>query len=169
VPFLVCWPGQLKPGETQTPVIQLDVLPTALAAAGVTAPTDKPFDGVNLLPILRGDSPPPVRDLFWCSGSEDGWWAIRSGPWKLVSDRGRVGLFDLERDIAEAHDLAAQRPELVAELTRKHDAWLSAMAPPMPERPPRRRRRPRRRSDCAVRTRVPRSMNGLAGMRPGSA
>jgi arylsulfatase A-like enzyme len=130
VPFLVCWPGQLKPGETQTPVIQLDVLPTALAAAGVTAPTDKPFDGVNLLPILRGDSPPPVRDLFWCSGSEDGWWAIRSGPWKLVSDRGRVGLFDLERDIAEAHDLAAQRPELVAELTRKHDAWLSAMAPP---------------------------------------
>ena len=39
VPFLVCWPAKLKPGESQAVVSSLDILPTALAAAGVTATT----------------------------------------------------------------------------------------------------------------------------------
>lgn len=131
VPFLVCWPGKLKPGESQAVVISLDILPTALAATGLPSPTEKPLDGINLLPILRGESPAPTRNLFWSSGSEEGWWAVRSGDWKLVGEKARVGLFDLAQDISEKNDLAAKMPEKVAELTKLHDAWLAEMPEPI--------------------------------------
>ncbi|MBL9186235.1 MAG: sulfatase-like hydrolase/transferase [Opitutaceae bacterium] len=131
VPFLVCWPAQLKAGESQAVVSALDILPTALAAAGLARPVEKPLDGINLLPVLRGEIAPQPRDLFWCSGSEDGWWAVRSGDWKLVGDRGRIGLFDLSQDISEKTDLSKTMPEKVAALTKLHDAWLAAMPNPV--------------------------------------
>ncbi len=129
VPFLVCWPAQLKPGECLSPVISLDILPTALAAAGVTA--DQSFDGKNILPLLRGDTTPPPRDLFWCSGSDEGWWAVRSGDWKLVGEKGQLSLFDLAKDVSESTNLSTQMPDKVAELTKRHDTWLADMAKPV--------------------------------------
>ena len=131
VPFLVCWPGQLKPGENQAVVSSLDILPTALAAAGLSGPTEKALDGKNILPLLRRETAPNPRNLFWCSGSEEGWWAVRSGDWKLVGEKGKIGLFDLSKDISEKDDLAKMMPERVAELTKLHDAWLAEMASPV--------------------------------------
>jgi arylsulfatase A-like enzyme len=131
VPFLICWPAKFKPGENQAVVNSLDILPTALAAAGLPLPKDKPLDGINLLPILRGEAPASPRNLFWCSGSEEGWWAVRSGDWKLVGDHARVSLFDLTKDVSEKNDLSKQMPEKVAELTKLHDAWLSEIPNPV--------------------------------------
>lgn len=131
VPFLVCWPAQLRPGETEAVVSSLDILPTALAAAGLSPPTDKPFDGLNLLPILLGEKPAAGRDLYWCSGSDDGWWAVRSGDWKLVGQRAQVELFDLGKDVSEKSDLGRAMPEKLAALTELHDAWLAQMARPV--------------------------------------
>lgn len=131
VPFLVCWPAKLKPGESQSPVIALDILPTALAAAGVSTADAKPFDGKNILPMLRGETPSQPRNLFWSAGSDEGWWAVRSGDWKLVGEKARVGLFDLGKDVLEKNDLARMMPEKVAELTKLHDAWLAEMANPV--------------------------------------
>ncbi|MEI7850960.1 MAG: sulfatase-like hydrolase/transferase [Kiritimatiellales bacterium] len=131
VPFLVCWPAKLKPGESQVVVSSLDILPTALAAAGISLPTNKPLDGMNILPVLRSETEPAPRNLFWCSGSNEGWWAVRSGDWKLVGDKARVGLFDLSKDVSEKNDLAKQMPEKVAELTKLHDAWLAEMSNPI--------------------------------------
>ena len=131
VPFLVCWPAQLAPGESNAVVSSLDILPTCLAAAGIAPPADKPLDGINLLPILRGETPAKPRNLFWCSGAGEGWWAVRSGDWKLVGDRGKLGLFDLSQDVSEQQDLSAQLPAKVTELTALHDAWLAEMAEPV--------------------------------------
>lgn len=131
VPFLVCWPAKLKPGESQAVVSSLDILPTVLAATGISAPADKPLDGINLLPILSGEKPAPVRNLFWSSGSEEGWWAIRSGDWKLVAQSKSIELFNLAKDISEKDDLAKTNPEKLAELTRLHDTWLAPMAKPV--------------------------------------
>lgn len=131
VPFLVCWPGRLKPGESRAVVSSLDILPTALAASNLPGPTEKRLDGIDLLPILRGQAPAPVRQLFWSSGSEEGWWAVRSGDWKLVGERSRVGLFNLAEDVSEKNDLAAKLPEKVAELTKLHDGWLAEMSEPI--------------------------------------
>ncbi len=131
VPFLVCWPARLKPGESQAVVSSLDILPTVLAAAGVALPTDKPLDGMNILPVLRGEVAPKSRNLFWSSGSDEGWWAVRSGDWKLVGDKARIGLFDLSKDISEKNDLAQQLPAQVAALTQLHDVWLAEMITPV--------------------------------------
>jgi len=131
VPFLVCWPAMLKPGESQAVVSSLDILPTALAAAGLPASAEKPFDGINLLPILRGEAPATARNLFWCSGSDEGWWAVRSGDWKLVAQRAQVELFNLAQDVSEKADLAKTMPDKVAALTKLHDDWLAGMAKPV--------------------------------------
>ncbi|MEY2879151.1 MAG: hypothetical protein RLZZ15_1531, partial [Verrucomicrobiota bacterium] len=113
VPFLVCWPAKLKAGESLAVVSSLDILPTALAAAGLAGSTEKPLDGKNILPLLRGETAPAPRNLFWCSGSEDGWWAVRSGDWKLVCEKGKIGVFDLSKDISEQNDLSKTMPEKV--------------------------------------------------------
>lgn len=131
VPFLVCWPAKLKPGESQAVVTSLDILPTTLVAAGIAAPGKKPFDGVNILPVLRGEAQPMPRNVFWCAGGDEGWWAVRSGDWKLVAFKERVELFDLAKDIFEKTSLAKSQPEKLAELTKLHDAWLAEMVLPL--------------------------------------
>jgi arylsulfatase A-like enzyme len=131
VPFLVCWPGKLPAGESQAVVSALDILPTVIAAAGLAGPSEQPLDGMNLLPVLRGEIAPRPRNLFWCSGSNDGWWAVRSADWKLVGEKARISLFDLSQDVAEKNDLGKTMPEKVAELTKLHDAWLAEMQNPI--------------------------------------
>lgn len=131
VPFLVCWPARLKPGESRAVVSSLDILPTALAAAGAEFPKDKPLDGMDILPVLDGTVAPSDRDLFWCSGSDEGWWAVRSGDWKLVGEKEQLSLFDLSKDVSEKTDLSKEMPEKVASLKALHDAWLAQMPEPI--------------------------------------
>jgi arylsulfatase A-like enzyme len=131
VPFLVSWPAKLKPGESDAVVSSLDFLPTVLAATGTAAPAEKPLDGIDLLPVLSGTTPATSRDLFWCSGSEGGWWAVRSGDWKLVAEEEKIGLFHLAQDASEKTNLASENPEKLSELTNLHDSWLAEMAPPI--------------------------------------
>ena len=137
-PFIVSWPAQLKAGTTcDVPVISLDLLPTACAAAGVALPTDKPFDGKNLLPALKGEATSLHEHLFWSEGGESGEWAARSGNWKVVANPQRTELFDLAADPGEKTDLAKQHPEKVKALTALYDRWLDEMAAPLSGQPKR--------------------------------
>jgi len=130
VPYLVQWKGRLPAGKTyDQPVIQLDFAPTALAAASIDA-KDAKFDGVNLLPHLEGKvTAPPHETLYWRFGDQ---MAIRHGNLKLVQGRGAEQrmLFDLAADIGEQKDLAAERPEVVKDLTARYDAWNATLQPP---------------------------------------
>ena len=83
VPFVLSWKGKLPAGKVyDQPVIQLDVLPTALAAAGVAVKPEWELDGVDLLPYLTGrDEKAPHDTLYWRLGGQA---AIRRGDWKLV-------------------------------------------------------------------------------------
>ena len=67
VPFFVQWKAKLPKGVVyEQPVIQLDIAPTALAAAGVTIGTEAKLDGVNLLPYLAGENKTaPHEALYW--------------------------------------------------------------------------------------------------------
>jgi arylsulfatase A-like enzyme len=144
VAFAMSWKGHLDAGRVDDrPIIQLDVLPTALAAAGVTANASE-FDGVNLLPYVtqqaRGE---PHDALYWRLG---GMMAIRRGEWKLVktregplidvdpsvlSDLSEAGLYNLSEDIGETRNLAAQRPEKVKELGAAWQQWNRGLAKPL--------------------------------------
>jgi arylsulfatase A-like enzyme len=141
VPFAVRWPGHLPAGTVyDRPVIQLDILPTALAAAGAEAKPEWHLDGVNLLPHLGGEkSPPPHEVLYWRLGAQT---AVRVGDWKLVrydttADGERGGgvtaarLYHLAEDVGEAHDLAAKEPDRAKELEEVWRKWSAQMAKPL--------------------------------------
>jgi arylsulfatase A-like enzyme len=140
VPFLVQWKGRLPAGKVvDQPVIQLDIGPTALAAAGVPPKPEWKLDGVNLLPFLEGKTTAaPHEALYWRFGEQ---MAIRMGDWKLVRadlspDKpfGDVAktpmLFNLTEDPGETKDLAASKPEKVKELSEAWQKWNATLAPP---------------------------------------
>ena len=115
----------------------IDLFATALDAAGLPMPKDKPLDGKSILPALRGETDELHDELYWSSAGEKGKWAIRSGNWKLVAERNRIELFDLEKDLSETTDLAAKHPKVVSELTGKYNEWLDEMADPVSKQPKR--------------------------------
>lgn len=132
VPFCMQWKGHLPAGKTfEHPVIQLDLLPTILTAAGAPIDPAWKLDGVNLLPYLTGEiAGAPHETLFWRYGDQ---WAVRHGDDKLVVAEGGSGtpeLYDLAADISEAHDRAAQDPKKVKELQRLYKAWSAEQAAP---------------------------------------
>lgn len=136
VPFLFQWKGHLPPGKVyDQPVIQLDFLPTALAAAGVKTGADDKLDGVNLLPFLSGDNKgAPHEALYWRFGQQ---MAIRSGDWKLVKGGGRSNapamktmLVNVAKDIGEQHDLSEQDAAKVKELQAAWDKWDAELVAP---------------------------------------
>lgn len=130
LPWLMQWKGHLPAGKVEDrPVIQLDVLPTCLVAAGGTVEPAWKLDGENLLPFVTGkSSEQPHPTLFW---RIDGMWAVRHGDMKLVSGvrDHEPELFNLAADAGEKTDLAAQQPTKVAELKRLWDEWNTQLAP----------------------------------------
>lgn len=135
VPFFAVWPGRFPPGTTcDAPLSALDLVPTACAAAG--APVADALDGMNLLPHLAGETRQESnRALFWRFGPQR---AVRRGSWKLVEWRdfdakANSGwqLFDLASDLGETRDLAAKRPDMVAELAAAWEEWNRGNAAPL--------------------------------------
>jgi arylsulfatase A-like enzyme len=136
VPFMVQWKGRIPAGKVDDrPVIQLDILPTALAAAGVKIEPEWRLDGVNLLPYVTGEnSAAPHAALFWRFGQQI---AVRAGDWKLVkapsagAEQGAAGqastagahLYNLARDLGEQTNLAEKEPARLAELAALWDRW----------------------------------------------
>jgi arylsulfatase A-like enzyme len=65
-PFIVRWPGVTKPGSRcDVPVINVDLFPTFLAAAGAPVSAGKVLDGENLIPLLKGEGPLQRQAIFW--------------------------------------------------------------------------------------------------------
>jgi arylsulfatase A-like enzyme len=129
VSWMAAWKGHIPAGRvSDEPVIQLDVLPTALAAAGATSSI--PLDGVNLLPLLEGktDKLAP-RELYFRFGVQQ---AVRQGDWKLVkaSKDMQPMLVNLATDPGEQTDLSAKEPEKAQALQKLFDQWNATMQPP---------------------------------------
>ncbi|MBM3854168.1 MAG: hypothetical protein FJ399_13595 [Verrucomicrobia bacterium] len=117
-------------------MIQLDIHPTALAAAGIVARPEWRLDGVNLLPFLSGEKTgTPHEALFWRFGQQV---AVRLGDWKLVKGAGMAGvagaesgkstivgaeLYNLASDIGEKQNLAASSPDKVKQLAAAWNEW----------------------------------------------
>ena len=134
VPFAVQWTGRLPPNVVyDDPVSSLDIVPTVAAAATVSLPTDRVYDGLNITPYLAGEQVSPPRTLFWRwfglgpdgpVGSVNTIWAVRSGPLKLIMTRTPPAkLYNLLSDIGETQDLSLTQPEDVASLQQLYDQW----------------------------------------------
>ncbi|MCA9135118.1 MAG: arylsulfatase [Planctomycetales bacterium] len=135
VPFLVRWPGKVKPGSrTEHLIGQIDFLATAAEITGATIPDDRAEDSFSFLPTLLGKADSPARNSI-VSQSIGGQFAIRDGQWKLCLCPGSGGwsaprpgrddltglppmqLYDLSTDPGEEKNLLDQHPDRVAKMT----------------------------------------------------
>ena len=130
VPFMMKWKGQIPAGmRYEHPVSSTDIFATSVAAAGGVLPSDREYDGVDLMPYLQGrDHTAPHEQLFWRA---DHIWAIRDGKYKLIlSTRdGWAELYDLETDKSETINLKEQMPALYEKLHEEHENWQKPLWP----------------------------------------
>jgi len=130
VPFLMTYPAKLKTtGHYPHAISALDVFPTVLAAADISAP--KELDGKNLFPYLSGiNSSPPHQKLFW-RYSDGAGYAVRKENYKLIYSGYKQDflLFDLNVDPYEHTDLAEEKPVIVKILTAEYQAWTTGLIP----------------------------------------
>lgn len=129
VPFLMQWKRRLPGGKVyDAPVISLDVVPTAIAAAG--GKPDASLDGVDLLPYLSGGKAgAPHETLYWRFGQQG---AVRQGKWKLVRLAGAPAqLYDLEADVGETKDVASENREVLDKLQASWQKWNGELASPL--------------------------------------
>ena len=132
VPYMLRWPARVPPGQVyDAPVHHFDVFATAAAAAGAPMPDDRKMDGVDLVPHVVGEaSGVPHETLFW---TQEHYRVVRHRDWKLQRSGPNdefLWLFDLAADPTEQHNLAAARPDKVAELDAVLAAHLAEQAPP---------------------------------------
>ena len=123
VPFLMNWPGKVKPNTVYNyPISTLDLLPTFYAAAGGNEKELKDIDGVNLMPYINGvDKNRPHETLFW---KKDARGVIRKGDWKLIRYPDRPAeLYNIPVDISETNNVVADHPEMVKELFKELFSW----------------------------------------------
>lgn len=138
-PAIFHWPGKIRSGSVcREPAMTIDVLPTVAALTGAAVPGERIIDGKSLRPLLLGEkgarSPHEALYFYWGGELQ----AVRSGPWKLhlpheyrslkdrpgsgglpgpyVQKKIELSLFNLDSDVGETRDVAAEHPEVVARL-----------------------------------------------------
>ncbi len=119
VPMIVRWPGRIAPGTVDaTPGYFADWFPTLCDATGIPRPGK--LDGQSLWPAMTGGKMAGERrPMVWVFPEYGGQVAVRDGDMKMVRRKlatpapGAWEVYDLSKDPAEAHDLAAESPGLV--------------------------------------------------------
>ena len=143
VPFLVRWPAKVKPGSRSAQTIcHVDLMATCAELLGAKLPDNAGEDSVSILPALLGADTAPLHEAV-VHHSISGRFAIRQGNWKLELCPGSGGwgtpgdataakqhlpdvqLYDLGTDIAEAKNVQAEHPEIVARLTKLLEKLLA--------------------------------------------
>ena len=140
-PLLAHWPGRLQPGVCSDRITaHIDLMPTILDVCGVPVPPGLKLDGRSLLPLWQrepGDW--PDRTLFFqmhrgdqpvryhnCAARDQRWKLVHASGFGAESFKGplKLELFDLPADPGELDDVAAEHPDVVADLKRRYDAWF---------------------------------------------
>jgi arylsulfatase A-like enzyme len=136
-PCIIAWPGVVRPGTTDAMIQSIDFYPTLCAIAGAPLPKDQPMDGRSFLPALEGKAD-KHRDEIFCffphntpASGQTPAVSVRKGDWKLIrffhdgpDQQDRHELYNLRDDLSETTDRAAEKPEIVAELSGKIDQFL---------------------------------------------
>ena len=138
VPMIVRWPGKIKAGTVSDQVWAFwDFLPTAAELAGCKIPSG--IDGLSIVPTLLGAGEQRQHGfLYWEFHEGGSKQAVRMENWKAIRPRldAPLELYDVQNDIGETSNVAAQHPDLVAKI----EAYLKTArteSKPWPLQPPR--------------------------------
>lgn len=133
IPFIAWWPGKVKAGTDSAHVSYFpDWMPTAAELAGVSAPRNT--DGLSLVPTLLGKPGQQKHEFLYWEFHEQGFKqaALYQGRWKGIRSGAAdaaIQLFDLQNDIAEHTNVAAQYPDVAEKIS----AYLKTARTPLPE------------------------------------
>lgn len=133
VPNIIVAPGLIKGSITcQTPMISMDYYPTLLELTGLKLPSslNKNMDGINLMPIIKGEKTNERAAIFWHyphyhnQGAKP-YSAVRKGDWKLIRlfEDEIYELYNLKSDTSEMNNLIDVHPEKVRELQSLLFEW----------------------------------------------
>lgn len=134
VPFIVSWPGVIKAGQVSDHILAFyDLMPTFAEIAGVNNVAERYgnkalendwFDGISFVPVLTGKGKQKQHDFLFWEFDETDQMALRQGPWKLIVKKGVPELYNLDADLHEDNNLAAEYPDrvrsMVEILLREH-------------------------------------------------
>lgn len=132
VPFIMKWKGQIPEGMSYDPMVSsMDIFQSVVSAASIPLPDDRKFDGVDLLPYIKGvyaDVPHDI--LFWQRGFSK---TLRTNEWKLLlnEDSGDTLLYDIINDPYESKDVSEAQKIMAERLLEKHTNWSSELASPL--------------------------------------
>ena len=118
VPYVVRWPGKVKPASVNDHTVCLnDLIATAAEIVGAKLPDNAGEDSVSLLGEYLGTAEAPARDAT-VHQAPSGDLAIRQGPWKMIFlNNGQRELYNLDTDLSETKDVLAENTEVATKLT----------------------------------------------------
>lgn len=132
VPYFIRWPEKITAGtKYDSAVAHVDIFSTVLAAAGAELPTDRTFDGVNLLDYALQEKQPALsRPLFWRTG---GYKVVQQDGWKLQlqEQNGKTWLYNLNEDPTEQRNLSESHPDNLASMHELLYAMDAQMVEPL--------------------------------------
>ena len=137
VPCIARFPGRIPAGtETHQVGITMDWSATIAKLAGAKPPKDRPFEGVDLLPLISGKKKSVDRTLFWRSVDFSFvklFRAVRDGDWKFIENyrTGEKFLYNLHDDIGERNNLLVENVPVANKLKAKLDKWEADVDPPL--------------------------------------
>ena len=167
VPCIMQWPDKIPEGEVCNKIASLiDVLPTLAHITDSPLPKKK-IDGVNIYPLLEGDTNANPREIFYYYFEDNELQAIRMNHWKLVFphdyksyegvEHGKDGypgeynnketelkLFNLRYDPGERYDVSLSYPEVVEEMKLRAQDARNDLGDSLTGEPGKNRRQPGR-------------------------
>ena len=129
IPAIWFQPGKIQPGRVPGFIQNVDFVPTLLELAGL--PAHPQTEGKSLVPCLDGIRDSNYDELYLSEATWEVKRAVRNHEWKFIQSyepdphgRPMQELFDLKADPTEQVNLAEERPEIVAAMKAKLDAWV---------------------------------------------
>jgi arylsulfatase A-like enzyme len=132
VPFIVRWPGRVRPGVSDALVSLVDFSASFAALAGQIIPAGEAPDSVNVLPALLGETKTGRDKLVEHDGARV--FGFRDGLWKWIEPDARVRpvysamgeLYDLNRDLGETNNLQFAQPDTSKKMSDELDGVRQA-------------------------------------------
>ncbi len=136
VPCIIRYPSIIEAAtKSNVPIHAYDFLPTICSMLGLSTPTDRVIDGIDISPIFEGKDIRRSQPLFWAyetrADDKPGGYhfAVRDANWKMITDRGitKTLLYNLKDDPYEVRELSKQYPEKVAALAKSIRAFQESI------------------------------------------
>lgn len=133
IPFAMQWTKVISPMVYEHPISSLDILPTIATLTDAPLSPERPLDGVNIIPFLKGEKQGRPHQTLYVRKFDDDLYSVRDGNMKLVTKKKNTikELYNLNNDLGEENDLANFFPEEVNRIDSLRKAWDAQLIDPI--------------------------------------